>query len=260
MDVPPGSGLAVGPFLAVDAWLRAAGFSAPAVLAADEARGLVLLEDLGDDLFARLCAAAPGREAGLYAAAVDLLADLQRLPPPARRLDAAALRPRLPAARGAAGARMVPAGRHRRAGAGRSRRGVRGAGRRRLRAVRDAGGGGLPRLPRREPDLAAASAAGHARVGLLDFQDMLVGHPAYDLVSLLEDARRDVAPALRAAMLARYRERSGAEAEALDAAAHVLVGAAQPEDRRPVRAARPPRRQAALPRPPAAGLGHLAAT
>ena len=83
MDVPPDSGLVVGPFLAVDAWLRAAGFSAPAVLAADEARGLVLLEDLGDDLFARLCAAAPGREAGLYAAAVDLLADLQRLPPPA---------------------------------------------------------------------------------------------------------------------------------------------------------------------------------
>ena len=51
---------------------------------------------------------------------------------------------------------------------------------------------------------------------------MLHGHPAYDLVSLLEDARRDVAPALRAAMLARYRARSGAEAETLDAAAHVL--------------------------------------
>ena len=79
MDVPPGSGLTVGPFLAVDAWLRAAGFSAPAVLAADADSGLVLLEDLGDDLFARICAAAPVREGGLYAAAVDLLADLQRL-------------------------------------------------------------------------------------------------------------------------------------------------------------------------------------
>ena len=57
--------------------------------------------------------------------------------------------------------------------------------------------------------------AGHARVGLLDFQDMLVGHPAYDLVSLLEDARRDVAPELRAAMLgalprAQRRRRRGA--------------------------------------------------
>ena len=53
--------------------------------------------------------------------------------------------------------------------------------------------------------------AGHARVGMLDFQDMLVGHPAYDLVSLLEDARRDVTAELRAAMLARYLERSGAD-------------------------------------------------
>ena len=40
--------------------------------------------------------------------------------------------------------------------------------------------------------------------GLLDFQDALVGHPAYDLVSLLQDARRDVSPELEAAMLAHY--------------------------------------------------------
>jgi aminoglycoside/choline kinase family phosphotransferase len=64
---------------------------------------------------------------------------------------------------------------------------------------------------------------GHARVGMLDFQDMLVGHPAYDLVSLLEDARRDIPPELRAAMLARYLDRSGADPAAFDAAAHVLA-------------------------------------
>jgi aminoglycoside/choline kinase family phosphotransferase len=40
--------------------------------------------------------------------------------------------------------------------------------------------------------------------GLIDFQDALVGHPAYDLVSLLQDARRDVAPELERAMLDRY--------------------------------------------------------
>ena len=40
--------------------------------------------------------------------------------------------------------------------------------------------------------------------GLIDFQDALVGHPAYDLVSLLQDARRDVSPALERAMLDRY--------------------------------------------------------
>ena len=42
--------------------------------------------------------------------------------------------------------------------------------------------------------------------GVIDFQDALVGHPAYDLVSLLQDARRDVAPELEARMLAHYRE------------------------------------------------------
>ena len=52
MDVPPESGLDVRPFLAVTAWLRAGRFSAPEVLGADRRRGLVLLEDLGDDLFA----------------------------------------------------------------------------------------------------------------------------------------------------------------------------------------------------------------
>jgi aminoglycoside/choline kinase family phosphotransferase len=40
--------------------------------------------------------------------------------------------------------------------------------------------------------------------GLLDFQDALVGHPAYDLVSLLQDARRDVSPELEARMFDRY--------------------------------------------------------
>ena len=41
-------------------------------------------------------------------------------------------------------------------------------------------------------------------LGLLDFQDAVIGPVTYDLVSLLEDARRDVSPALAAAMLARY--------------------------------------------------------
>jgi hypothetical protein len=45
---------------------------------------------------------------------------------------------------------------------------------------------------------------GPARVGLLDFQDALRGHPAWDLLHLLQDARRDVAPELEAAMLERY--------------------------------------------------------
>ena len=58
-------------------------------------------------------------------------------------------------------------------------------------------------------------------LGLLDFQDALAGHPAYDLVSLLQDARRDVDPAVERAMLDRYRAATGVGDNFL-AAYHVL--------------------------------------
>jgi aminoglycoside/choline kinase family phosphotransferase len=57
-------------------------------------------------------------------------------------------------------------------------------------------------------------------LGLLDFQDALAGHPLYDLVSLLQDARRDVPEAIEAAMIARYAAR-----QPFDAAAYALLGA-----------------------------------
>ncbi len=49
--------------------------------------------------------------------------------------------------------------------------------------------------------------------GIIDFQDALIGHPAYDLVSLLQDARRDVDPTLEQEMLAYYRDATGANAD-----------------------------------------------
>ena len=50
---------------------------------------------------------------------------------------------------------------------------------------------------------------GVAHFGLLDFQDALAGHPAYDLASVLEDARRDVPPAIERAMIDRYVHATG---------------------------------------------------
>jgi aminoglycoside/choline kinase family phosphotransferase len=58
-------------------------------------------------------------------------------------------------------------------------------------------------------------------LGLLDFQDALAGHPAYDLVSLLQDARRDVSPELELAMLAHYHAVANPPAD-FDAAYAVL--------------------------------------
>src|SRR3546814_15147264 len=63
---------------------------------------------------------------------------------------------------------------------------------------------------------------GIAHYGLLDFQDALIGHPAYDLASVLEDARRDVSPAVEAAMLDRYIAATG-QAEAFRAAYWALA-------------------------------------
>jgi aminoglycoside/choline kinase family phosphotransferase len=51
--------------------------------------------------------------------------------------------------------------------------------------------------------------SGVAHFGLLDFQDALAGHPAYDLASVLEDARRDVTPAIERAMIDRYVAATG---------------------------------------------------
>src|SRR5262249_33670398 len=48
--------------------------------------------------------------------------------------------------------------------------------------------------------------------GLLDFQDAQQGHPSYDLVSLIEDARRDVSPAVQASCIARYIAATGFDA------------------------------------------------
>ena len=48
------------------------------------------------------------------------------------------------------------------------------------------------------------SGMGSRGVGMVDFQDAVAGHAAYDLISLLEDARRDVSPELADAMTAHY--------------------------------------------------------
>ena len=65
---------------------------------------------------------------------------------------------------------------------------------------------------------------GAAPLGVLDFQDAVAVHPAYDLVSALQDARRDVDPALEQAQIARYVAASGQD-EGRFRAAYALLGA-----------------------------------
>lgn len=220
MDAPPPQE-DVRPFVTIENHLVALGYSAPRLLAADVEDGLLLLEDLGDDTFTRLLAAGES-EADLYRLAVDQLIDLHSkgpaaIPPGLAPYDdqrllteallltdwyAAEMNP-LPA-----GARddyialwlaLFPA----------------------ARAVpetlvlRDFHVDNLLRLNAR---------AGIAACGLLDFQDAVAGPVTYDLMSLLEDARRDIDPGLVAGLRRHYRQAFPAlDAEAFDASWAVLA-------------------------------------
>ncbi|MEL6577413.1 MAG: phosphotransferase [Pseudomonadota bacterium] len=227
MDAPRPANESMAFFVAVTQWLRERGLSAPEVLASDLDQGFVLLEDLGDALFARVLSPGDARpdEAALYGAAVDLLATLPAGAAPEGTgpygRDVLLREARLASDWWAAGtgaplsadalaeyeallsdalapALVAPA------------QGV--------ATLRDYHAENLLWLPERP---------GLSRVGLLDYQDALLGHPAYDLVSLLEDARRDTDEPLRHAMLARYLAARGITGDAAETfrAAYAALGA-----------------------------------
>ena len=201
MDAPPPRE-DVRPWLAVARHLSSLGFSAPGVIAEDAAAGFLVIEDFGDDTFTRLLARGAD-EGSLYDLAVDVLAQLHNdaaaapawlAPYDVEKLLAEVLLFTdwyLPALRGApvgAAERDVYAGLWRDAFAA-------AAPLRPTLVLRDYHVDNLMRVPGRD---------GIAACGLLDFQDALAGHPAYDLVSLLEDARRDLGPGIAARARARY--------------------------------------------------------
>lgn len=217
MDNPPGGADDPAAFAAMARHLRALGLSAPAILAEDLAQGFLLLEDLGDDLFASLLTADPAREAALYGPAVDVLLHLQAAPPPAL--------PNLSAedwakaagfaldwyAFAATGEKTDPTAFHLALTAAMQAH----ADGPRVLILRDYHAENLLWLPGR---------AGLARVGLLDFQLGQLGQPGYDLVSLLQDARRDVSPRTEAAMVSRFAKTTGTD-PARFAAHYATLGA-----------------------------------
>lgn len=205
MDAPPPKE-DVRPFVALARHLRALGLAAPEVVAEDAELGALILEDFGDATFTRVLAEGPGEERSLYELATDVLVRLHGIAPAQavpkglapydhkRLLDEAMLLFDwyYPAVMG-------------------ERPSVR-AQRDYVKAWLGAAFMGLSDLP---PTLVLrdyhvdnlmvrATGEGVGRCGLLDFQDALEGPRAYDLMSLLEDARRDIDPDLAAAMTGRY--------------------------------------------------------
>lgn len=206
----------IAPFLRVAAHISARGLSAPAILRADPARGRILLEDLGDDTLSRIAGAEPSRVPDLYAAATDVLVALHSSPPPAW------VKPYGPAEMAAA---LAPAFEHYAPGTGPvARAKIRAQMQALLAALAPETSVLVHRDYHAENLLWLPARRGPARIGLLDFQDALAGHPAYDLVSLLQDARRDVAPEIEVRMIARYCDATGRETERFRAA-YALQGA-----------------------------------
>lgn len=217
MDNAPGGADDPASFVAIARHLRSLSLSAPEVLAADLDGGFLLLEDLGDAIFARLLQAEPRAELALYTAATDVLLHLQAQPAPPGL-------PNLGAADWAEAAMLVldwyafaVTGAHPAPAALRDTLGVALADLAdgpRVLILRDYHAENLLWLPER---------AGLARVGLLDFQLAQMGQPAYDLVSLLQDARRDVGLETEAALIRHFA--AATEHDDRFAAAYAAVGA-----------------------------------
>lgn len=219
MDAPPPKEN-VRPFVKIARHLASLRLSAPEIRAADETAGLLLLEDFGDDTFGRLMARGDDPEP-YFAAAVDVLARLRAAPRPAGvpnylEIEMATTAQLvidwfLPALTGerpdeklraeytAIWGDLLP----------RARRGGT------CLVLRDYFADNLMWLGEREAE---------RRVGLLDFQDAAIGFAPYDLMSLLQDARREIPPALEARMIRRALDLTGAD-EGAFREAYAIVGA-----------------------------------
>lgn len=218
MDAPPPHE-DVRPFIAIDRHLRNLGYSAPEIFAEDVSLGTLLLEDFGDDLFTRVLDSG-GSELELYRHAVDLLIDLlhRDLPPAIPDYD-------IPTLLGEVALFVdwyLPTVR-RQPVTSTERDGFFSA----WQEVLPLADMGPPVLVLRDYHVDnlvwLERRSGISRVGLLDFQDALVGSCMYDLVSLLEDARRDLPPVLVKDMFERFISGTGLDPAAA-ATAYAVLG------------------------------------
>ena len=217
-------------FVAIANELSIRGFSAPKIYGADLEAGFVLLEDLGNDLFANVIEPNPEQEKPLYTAAIDLLAAIYRstfpdrfsyrgIDWPVRTYDELVMLTEVDLCldwyakdfghdiSGSARQDWYDIWREAFKAFELHAPGL---------ALRDYHAQNLFWMPERQAT---------ARVGLIDFQDALFCHPAYDLVSFLEDARRDVTLSLHDPLIARFCAKSGMRDDAAFRTAYAVMGA-----------------------------------
>ncbi|MFK8253405.1 tRNA (adenosine(37)-N6)-threonylcarbamoyltransferase complex ATPase subunit type 1 TsaE [Ancylobacter terrae] len=224
----------VKPFIALARGLKARGFSAPQIYAADLDNGLLVLEDLGTEGVVSGAPTAPIVER--YEAAADVLAALHGFELPARLPVGSGIDHVIPAYDLEAFLIEVELlldwylpHRGRPAPSAADREVFRQLWSRVLTlplaqkptwVLRDYHSPNLMWLPQRK---------GLERIGLLDFQDAVMGPPAYDLASLAQDARLDVPEELELALVSRYAKARRAAEPAFDvrsfAATYAILGA-----------------------------------
>ncbi|RFB79019.1 tRNA (adenosine(37)-N6)-threonylcarbamoyltransferase complex ATPase subunit type 1 TsaE [Methylovirgula sp. 4M-Z18] len=222
----------IRPFIAVDLGLRELGYSAPAIYAQDMEGGLAILEDLGDAFVTGPDGPVPER----YSEAIALLADLhaKSLPEtltlpdgesyriPIYDIDAMLIEVELICdwyAPYIAGASLTSSARATFVALWRDL----------LSEILVAPATWVLRDYHSPNLLWLADRKGFQRVGLIDFQDCVLGHPAYDVVSLLQDARVDVPAALEMRLLGEYVRARRAAQKDFDttsfARAYAIMGA-----------------------------------
>jgi aminoglycoside/choline kinase family phosphotransferase len=212
MDANPALDQDVRPFISITDHLEKLKLSAPNIKTRDIPDGFLVLEDLGDDLFAHVLKQRPELEQTLYRAAVDVLLHLHQAPPPSGvktytpelmcHLASLAFEwyVDLPDLKTAFIQLMRPVLEDL-------------IGRNDVLALRDYHAENLIWRPDR---------TGLRRVGLLDYQDAMLCHPAYDLISLLRDARRDVTAVTRDALIDYYVQRTDQDSAMFRSACAVL--------------------------------------
>ncbi len=223
MDSPPDKE-DIRPFVAIANQLHAYHLSAPNILAKDEYNGLLLLEDLGDNLYARVLENEPHLEQELYFAAADALIDLYNnaetnlhknvpLFDMEKLLAQVSLLPEwfIPLVADKEYAQKIKA------------------------EYMEIWKKILLQISKLKPVLVLydfhaenliwlPERKNAARAGLLDFQDAMIGSPAYDMVSFLEDARRDVSAKVVTKTIEYYLEKTGIERESF-MATYAILGA-----------------------------------
>ena len=210
MDAPPEFDLKTQAFVDLAQHLNAIGLSAPQILAADIANGFLILEDLGTAQVYNRAPANFEAEQTLYAHLADIALHLWDNPPtmPLPRFDAAAMTDQMglfadwycthtPGSDAVAAVELIETVSQRLAAHLSTKTGL---------IHRDYHVQNMLFLPGRP---------GLADIGLIDFQDAMLSAQAYDIASLLTDARQDVSPALRRATLDHVTEKTARDADDL---------------------------------------------